>query len=167
MAIYMALDSDSHLQASSPSNQLCSAFLLPEPPQVLYQAPPGAQQLSLPDFLNVPQFGHIFLLLEAVASAFVLAGVVIGARNILSTRSVNDLWVTYFTYLLLAVVVHTICDIDPGESLNMPFLLAVEWTQAAPHSVRLNDVASKNIESMFVTVDTSQFDISLLKDDAP
>ena len=56
----------------------------------------------------------------------------------------------------LVVVVHTVCDIDPREAVNMPVLLAVEWTQAGPHSVRLNDVASKNIEFMLVTADTSQ-----------
>ena len=32
--------------------------MLPTPPQFLYQAPPGAQQLTRPDFLNVPHFVH-------------------------------------------------------------------------------------------------------------
>ena len=46
------------LQASAPSSQLCIKFARPSLPQFLYQLPPGAQQLSRPDFLNVPQFGH-------------------------------------------------------------------------------------------------------------
>ena len=51
---------DLHLQASTPSSQLWSNFLLPAPPpQFLYQAPPGAQQLARPDVLNIPQFEHI------------------------------------------------------------------------------------------------------------
>ena len=37
---------------------MCSTFTLPAPPQVLYQAPPGAQQLTRPDFLNKPHLGH-------------------------------------------------------------------------------------------------------------
>ena len=61
-----------HLQASAPSNHMCSMFLLPGPPQFLYQAPPGAQQLGLPDFSNVPHFGHSILLVETIASVFAL-----------------------------------------------------------------------------------------------
>ena len=49
---------DPPLQASTPSNQLYCISPSPTPPQFLYQAPPGAQQLRRPDFLNVPQFGH-------------------------------------------------------------------------------------------------------------
>ena len=36
-----------------------SAFASPPPPHILNQAPPGAQQLSLPDFLKVPHSGHV------------------------------------------------------------------------------------------------------------
>ena len=50
-----------HLHVSTPSNQLCPNLLLPELPQFLYQAPPGAQQLARPDFLNMPQCGHVIL----------------------------------------------------------------------------------------------------------
>ena len=78
---------DLHLQASSPSNHLCSAFPLPAPPQFLYQVASGAQQLTLPDFLNVPHFGHIILLVEAMGRVIVLTGVVIGTRTIFSSRS--------------------------------------------------------------------------------
>jgi len=47
-----------NVQASTPSNQLWSNFVLPTLPQFLYQLPPGAQQLTRPDFLNAPHFGH-------------------------------------------------------------------------------------------------------------
>ena len=46
------------LQAPAPSDQLWRTLLLSVTPQFLYQAPPGAQQLTRPDFLNVPHFGH-------------------------------------------------------------------------------------------------------------
>ena len=36
---------------------------------------------------------------------------------------------------------HTVRDIDPGELVNMPFLIAFELTQAAPQSFWLNDLA--------------------------
>ena len=39
------------------------------------------------------------------------------------------------------VVVHTVRDIDPEESVNMLSLLAFELTQSAPQSFRLNDAA--------------------------
>ena len=40
---------------------------------------------------------------------------------------------------------HTVRDIDPDEPANIISFLALEWTQAAPQSARLNDVASENI----------------------
>ena len=86
---------DLHLQASTPSNHLCLAFLLPTPPQFLYQAPPGAQQLARPDFANEPHFGHVILLVEVMPIAFVLTDVVINARTISSSRSGNGRRVTY------------------------------------------------------------------------
>ena len=78
------------LQASTPSNHL---YLLPAPPHFLYQAPPGAQQLSLPDFSNVPHFGHVISLLEATTSILVLI-VVIRAPTI-GSRSGIDRFDTY------------------------------------------------------------------------
>ena len=51
--------SDLRLQASTPSNHMWFTFLFAAPPQFLYQAPPGAQQLTRPDFANVPHFGHV------------------------------------------------------------------------------------------------------------
>ena len=50
------------LQASTPSDHLWPTFLLPALPQFLNQVPPGAQQLTLPDFLNVPHLGHAIVL---------------------------------------------------------------------------------------------------------
>jgi hypothetical protein len=47
------------LQVCTPSDQLCSTLLLPNPPQFLNQEPPGAQQLTLPDFANLPHVGHV------------------------------------------------------------------------------------------------------------
>ena len=60
--------------------------MLPAPPQFLYQAPPGAQQLTLPDFLNVPHFRHVILLMIADVMNDVLTGVVIGVLT-MSSRS--------------------------------------------------------------------------------
>ena len=62
---------------------------------------------------------------------------------------------------------HTVCDIDPDEKANMKFLLAFEWTQAAPQRFCLNDTAPENMSSMSVTLDTSHFEMSTLNDFAP
>ena len=43
--------------------------------------------------------------------------------------------------VVVVVVVHGECDIDPGDPLNMTCLRAPELTHAAPHSMRLKDVA--------------------------
>jgi len=61
---------------------------LSAPPQLLNQAPPGAQQLILPDVANVPHFGHViaFAIVEVIAG--VLTDVVIGLFTI-SSRSGN------------------------------------------------------------------------------
>ena len=37
---------------------MCSTFVLLLLPHILNQAPPGAQQLTRPDFLKVPHLGH-------------------------------------------------------------------------------------------------------------
>ena len=58
--------------------------------------------------------------------------------------------------------VHTFRDSDPRDAVNMAFLLAAERTHAVPHNFWLNDIASQNIESMVVTLDTSHFDMSTL-----
>ena len=55
---------------------------------------------------------------------------------------------------------HTVFDIEPGESVNMPTFNAFELTHAAPHSVCMKEGASANIPLMSVTRDTSQLDRS-------
>ena len=104
---------DLRLQASTPSSQLCSVFPLLVAPQFLYQAPPGAQQLTRPDFLNVPQSGH-FLIAKATPGTVV--DIVIGVlaiRHCASHRCEDDLRQGYR-------------GIDPDEPKNMSFLLAIE-----------------------------------------
>ena len=103
-----------------PSIQLWSNLLLPVPPQFLYQAPPGAQQLTRPDFLNVLHFGHI---LFVEATPIVLRDVIIGVGAIFhraSHRWGDD--------------PHTVDEIDPGEPSKISILLAFELAQAAPQS---------------------------------
>ena len=60
--------------------------------------------------------------------------------------------------------VHTVRDIDPDEPINVKVLGALEWTQAAPQSFRLNNIAPRNMESMLLTLDTSHFEMSPLND---
>ena len=74
------------VQACTPSNHVCSAFPLAEPPQLLNQEPPGAQQLALPDFLKVPHFEHAIILVIAEVMTGVLADVAVGVLTI-SSRS--------------------------------------------------------------------------------
>ena len=115
--------------------------MLLTPPHFLYQAPPGAQQLILPDFSNVSHFGHVILLLEVIASVLVMTDVVIGARTISSRPGIGR----RDAYWRGVAKVHTCDDIDGNVLANMCFLLAFEWTQAAPHSFCLNDAACQNM----------------------
>ena len=109
------------LQASTPSNHLYSVFLLPAPPQFLYQAPPGAQQLALPDFSNVPHLGHVtVLLIVKVAVNMVIAVRAISSRSGIGRR------VTHGRVVGVTAAAHTACEIDPGEPINMSSLLAFE-----------------------------------------
>ena len=62
--------------------------------------------------------------------------------------------------------VHGVCEIDPDEPANMVVEIALEWTQAGPQSVRLNNFACQNMKSMLETLDTSHFEMSPLNDDA-
>ena len=97
--------------------------MLPTPPQFLNQAPPGAQQLTLPDFLNVPHLGHI------IALAIVEVRILIDVR-IISSRSRNGrrFFVTGCTISGpgAGAGAHVVFDIDPDEPANMPILLAFE-----------------------------------------
>ena len=121
---------------------MCSAFALPAlPPQFLYQAPPGAQQLALPDFLNVPHFGQAASLTEAMPSVFMLVG-----AEVVSTISFRlEIDRKGDTYCRVVVKLHPCDEIDPNAPVNMSFLLAFERTQAAPQSFCLNDAACKNM----------------------
>jgi len=104
----------------------------------LYQAPPGAQQLPLPDFLNMPHLGHVIVLAISEVMAGELTAVVISVLA-MSSRSGIGLRDTYGR---VGTDVQTLRDIDPDESSNMPTLLAFECTQAVRQRCRLNDVAS-------------------------
>ena len=61
----------------------------------------------------------------------------------------------------LALTVH----ISPDEPWNIPSFFAAEVSHA-PHSVCAKDDARENMLVMSVTLDTSHFEMSLLKDDA-
>ena len=61
-----ASDFSTTRQASLPSNQVWSKCEFLTPPQFMNQAPPGAQQLSLPDFLKTPHFVHGTCILTAL-----------------------------------------------------------------------------------------------------
>ena len=54
------------LQARAPSTHVCSVLELRLVPQFSNQAPPGAQQLSLPDFLMAAHLGHTGAILVVV-----------------------------------------------------------------------------------------------------
>ena len=95
-----------HLQASTPSSQLCPTLLLPAPPQFLYQAPPGAQQLARPDFVNVPQFAQLLLaeVMPELVSALMIG--VLAFPHCANHLPCDD-------------ALQTVRDIDPEQSLNM------------------------------------------------
>ena len=105
------------------------------------QAPPGAQQLALPDLRNVAHFGHV-IVVEVTDAA--LSDVLIDVRTMSSRSGIGRLD-TYSRMVCLVVSVaadpHTTREIDPDEPANMPFLLAFELTQAAPQRFCLNDFA--------------------------
>ena len=77
---------DLRSQAFRPSNHLCSMFLLPGPPQFLYQAPPGAQQLTRPDFSNMPHFEHAIVLIVRGMDGVLIAVLVISFRSVIERR---------------------------------------------------------------------------------
>ena len=112
-----------HAQASTPSSWLCSAFSFPVAAHFLYQAPPGAQQLTLPDFLNVAHFGHVILLAIIEVTVGVLTDVIVIGVCTTSSRSGNGRRVTCWPVVLVVagveVEVDIFCDIDPCEPSNM------------------------------------------------
>ena len=67
----------------------------------------------------------------------------------------------------LVDIAHTVDDIDPDDPSNIESMFAVEWTHAAPQSLRVKSVAPKNIPCMSFTLETSHLDRSTLNDVAP
>jgi hypothetical protein len=65
--------------------------------------------------------------------------------------------------VLVLVLVHSGCDIDADEPLNMEGLLAFERSQADPHCFWLNIFAFTNMKVIRVTLDTSHLEMSELK----
>ena len=59
---------------------------------------------------------------------------------------------------------HTADAIDPDDPANMDSLVDFECTQAVPQSSCLKDSAPANMKSMFVTLETSHLEMSLLND---
>ena len=82
------------------------------------QAPPGAQQLTRPDFTNVPQFGHTTIPIGIVSD--VITGILDTSNRAGHCRGDDER--------------HTVDDIDPDELENMSRLVAFELTQADPQS---------------------------------
>ena len=62
--------------------------MLPALPQFLYQAPPGAQQLRLPDFLTTPHLGHALLL--TTTEGLVVVNASVGMRR--ESNKYTDDW---------------------------------------------------------------------------
>ena len=61
---------------------------------------------------------------------------------------------------------HSVSDVkskDPGNTSCL-VSVALEFSQAAPHSFWLNDTASENMYQKLTTCDTSHFEMSLLND---
>ena len=85
----------------------------------------------------MPHFKHALVLVEVVTG--VLADVVIAVLAMSSRSGTGrcDTLVAGGGYDM-----HTARAIDPGDPLNIMFLLAFEWIQASPQSVCSNDVAS-------------------------
>ena len=110
-------------------------LLLLARPQFRYQAPPGAQQLTLPDFSNVPHFGHVLrlVIVEVMADALVRNGV-----RTMSSRSIIGRRVEYWRVIRVVIGVycdgHAVPDINPEHPSNICVLLAFEWSQASPQS---------------------------------
>ena len=118
--------------------------MLLSPPQFLNQAPPGAQQLLLPDLPNVSHLGQAIALAIIELTPGVMTDVVIGVLTI-SSRSGNggrDASSRVASVVNgVGVDVHSVCDIDPDVPANMRVFIAFELTQAAPQSSCLKDVA--------------------------
>jgi len=119
-------------------------FLLPNPPQFLNQAPPGAQQLTLPDLRNVPHLGHVLVRSIAKEIYDVLSAVLVGILTMSSRSGIFrcDTWREGYRRVAgVETGVHTAGKIDPDEPLNMSFFVDFEFTQSASQSLWLNNAA--------------------------
>ena len=97
--------------------------------------------------------------------AEVMVFVVVEAVVIVEVVAVCMVGVTVFEVVeVVEVDVQTVDDIDPGDSLNMSTLVALEFTQETPQSVWSKDFARRNISFMLATVNTSHTDRSWLKE---
>ena len=110
-----------HLQTSTPSDHLWSTFLLTDPPQFVYQAPPGAQQLTLPDFKNVPHFEHVIVLAIIEVTVAVMTDVVIGVLDMSSRAIIGRRDTCGREVAEMGAEAHIIPDIDPYDPENMRF----------------------------------------------
>ena len=136
--------SDLLLQACKPSIHVYSTFALPPFPHILNQAPPGAQQLTLPDFLKVPHLGHVIgdVITDAATvdvasgvpvdiSVGVLTGLAVGVMVEAVLSEVVDVVYTACIILFTSMmgaddIVHSVRDIDPDEPTNISVFRAVE-----------------------------------------
>ena len=136
---------------------------MPRPPHFLNQAPPGAQQLTLPDLRNVPHLGHaVVRSIGGVGDSVLIGFLTMSSRSGFGRRD------TYGCVICVVdgtgADVHAVRAIDPGEPSNMSLLLAFELTHSTPQSFWSNNAASVNILSILVTLDTSHLERSPLKD---
>ena len=79
----------------------------------------------------------------------------------------------FVSMVRVGVDVRMIRNIDPADPSNIRFLVAFEWTQAAPQSccfdtshvemLPLKDIAKENMLFISLTLDTSHFDMSPLE----
>ena len=95
----------------------------------------------------MPHFEHVaivFAIIEVMDG--VLTDVLIEVLAMSSRSGIGRRDTYWRVPCVLVGDVHTVCDIDPGEPSNMPFLLALlKWIQAAPQSFWLNDAAFWNM----------------------
>ena len=110
----------------------------------------------------MPHFGHVIVLaIFGVLTDVVNDFLAMRSRSGIGRRVASMVVGADVDSMVVGADVHT--DIDPGDPVNMRPLLAFEWVQAAPQSFLLNDSASRNMLSMLITLDTSHFEMSRLK----
>ena len=106
----------------------------------------------------------VLLLMELV---LVLVVVLVVVVVVVVVVAVVMVLATVLCMALALVLVHIIWDIDPDEPANMLILVAFEYTQVVPQSSCLNILASMNMPSILITLDTSHLEMSPLNLKAP